>query len=145
MEDHQKFMKICLKLASQAKENGFTPVGSVIVKDGEVISEGMEGSDELPQILSHAENVSILHAVEKLNTKNLEDCVLYTTVEPCFMCSYLIRQMKIKKVVYGLETPAGGKSSDYPILTTDKISSWSKPPEIRGGVMKEECKKLFES
>lgn len=136
-------MQRCLELAKQAKSNGHTAVGCVIVKDNTIIAEGLEGSEELPKLMSHAENVAILKTINTLGTKDLSNCALYTTVEPCFMCTYLIRQTKLKKVVYGTTTPAGGNSSIFPILQTDMISVWEKAPEIIGGLLESECKALL--
>lgn len=142
MTDAEKYMWRCLELAQMAKDNGKTAVGSLLVRDGQIIAEGIEGEDRLPLVMSHAENIAVLKAIEKLQTRDLSDCVLYTTVEPCFMCAYLIRQMKIGKVIYGTETPAGGHSSPFPILTTDQIPSWLYQPEVIAGVLRKECEEM---
>lgn len=136
-------MKHCLELAAQARRNGYTAVGSIIVKNGKIIAEGKEGDPDLPALISHAENVAIEKAVQKLDSRDLSKCSLYTTVEPCFMCTYLIRQTQIKKVVYGTTTPAGGDSSAHPILTSKKIDVWKTAPEVIGGVLKTECEALL--
>ncbi len=136
-------MKRCIELAAEAKANHKTAVGSVLVLKDEILAEAMEGEDFLPAIMSHAENLAILKAIEKLGHRNLSEAVLYTTVEPCFMCAYLIRQTKIKQVVYGATTPAGGDSSAYPILTANDVKSWSKPPIIIAGFEQEACEKLL--
>lgn len=137
-------MRRCLELAKEAKKNGFTAVGSVLVCGNQIIAEGREGESVLPEIMSHAENVALAKAIEKRGNKDLSDCLLYTTVEPCFMCTYLIRQTQIKKVVYGTTTPAGGDSSQYKLLRTTKISNWQNSPEIISGVLEEECKSLLQ-
>lgn len=139
-DTHEKYMKRCLELATQAKSNNKTAVGSLLVKDGVIIAEGIEGSIELPDIISHAEVVAIIKAIEYAGSKDLCGYTLYTTVEPCFMCSYLIRQTKIKEVIYGTTTPeTGGQSSLYPILSTIKIQKWQLPPEVIDGILEEEC------
>lgn len=139
----ENYMHRCLDLAVQAKSNGKTAVGSVIVKDNRIIAEGIEGSGELPASLAHAEMIAILNAHKSLNSKDLSDCILYTTVEPCFMCSYLIRQSNIKKVVFGITTPeTGGASSEFPFLTSAKIRKWHPPPEVIEGVLKEACRNI---
>jgi len=136
-------MKRCLALAKKAKENGKTAVGSLLVLEDEIITEAWEGENLLPAIMSHAENLVILKAIEKIGKEKLSSCVLYTTVEPCFMCAYLIRQTKIKQVIYGTETPAGGDSSVYPILKATEISPWSNPPLVMAGVMKKACEEIL--
>lgn len=137
-------MKRCLELATEAKSRGKTAVGSLIVKNDVIIAEGIEGAPDLPGIMSHAENIAILKAIDQLGTRNLESCRLYTTVEPCFMCSYLIRQTRITKVIYGTKTPAGGDTSAYPILRAENIAVWGHPPEIIGGILQADCEKLLQ-
>lgn len=136
-------MKRCLELAAQANSEGKAAVGSILVLKDEIIAEAREGEPGLPDFMAHAENIAILKATNLLQTKNLSDCVLYTTVEPCLMCAYLIRNMKIKKVVYGTETPAGGDSSKFAFLKDDLLANWSDPPEVISGVMREECEKIL--
>lgn len=142
--EHEKYMKKCLDLAAQAKAEGKTAVGSVIVKDKKVIAAGAEGAEDLPALLAHAEAVAILNAVKYTGSEDLSQCALYTTVEPCFMCSYLIRKTKIKKVVFGIRTrETGGISSSYPFLRSDSISCWSEAPQIVEGILPEECEKIL--
>lgn len=145
MEDrHEQYMKRCIELGLIAKSNGSTPVGSVVVKDDRVIAEGFEGEKETPQPVAHAEMIAVIKAIQHLGKKDLNDCVLYTTKEPCFMCSYLIRQTGIREVVFALRTDdKGGIGSRYPILTADDIINWPAPPNIVEGILKEKCEQLL--
>lgn len=137
-------MKHCLSLAISAKAKGKTAVGSILVKEDQIIAEGIEGADDLPDNLAHAEVLAVTKALNRLATKDLSNCILYTTVEPCFMCSYLIRQTGIKEVVFGTTTPeTGGVSSDFPILTTANIDKWNPPPTVIEGVLKSECEDIL--
>lgn len=133
-------MSRCLELAAKAKQAGKTAVGALIVENGKIISEGFEGEEELPGLLAHAEILAILRALPLVSGGRLDRCILYTTVEPCFMCSYAIRQTGISKVVYG--TPAGGTGgalSAYPLLTAADIDPWTTVPEVTGGIMRKAC------
>lgn len=144
VKNHEKYMHRCLELAAKAKSNSKTAVGSLIVKDGNIISEGIEGSDELPESLAHAEMIAIVNAIKHFESKDLSDCILYTTVEPCFMCSYLIRQTKIKEVVFGITTPeTGGASSEFPFLSAANIHKWYPPPNVIEGILIEECENIL--
>lgn len=143
--DHEKYMRRCLELAAMAKANGKVAVGSVVVKDKKIIATGMEGAEDLPDILSHAEVVGIINAIKYTGSEDLSSCTLYTTVEPCFMCSYLIRKTKIKKVVFGTKARnTGGISSAFPFLSSDNISCWPTAPQIVEGILKEDCEKMLE-
>jgi tRNA(adenine34) deaminase len=139
------FMQRCLELAADAKRNGKTAVGSVVVKDNLILAEGTEGDNSLPQLLGHAEIIAIVEAVKNSGTKDLSNCVLYTTVEPCFMCSYLIRETGIARVVFGAKAgEIGGVYSSYPLLTATDISKWQSPVQVDGGVLEKECLQLLQ-
>jgi tRNA(adenine34) deaminase len=108
------------------------------------LAEGEEGESSLPAPLAHAEAVAVLKILGKVPAPQLSEATLYTTVEPCLMCAYLIRRSRIGKVVYGTVTEgAGGVSSRYPILTAPDISGWGNPPEVVGGILEEECRALL--
>src|SRR5688572_13687418 len=142
MEDNF-FMQRCLQLAADAKRNGKTAVGAVVTKDNQIVAEGTEGDDSLPQLLGHAEIIAIIKAIKKSGTKDLSDYVLYTTVEPCFMCSYVIRETRIARVVFGAKAgEIGGVYSSYPLLTATAISRWQTPVEVEGGFLEKECLQL---
>ncbi|MGH2643527.1 MAG: deaminase [Chitinophagaceae bacterium] len=143
--EHEKYMNHCLELAAIAKEKGKTAVGSIIVKDRKVIAAGSEGAEDLPDIMAHAEIIAIINAIKYTGSEDLSTCTLYTTVEPCFMCSYLIRKTKIKKIIFGAKTnDTGGVSSSFPILRSGKITCWSEPPQVIEGILREECEKMLE-
>lgn len=144
MQDHESWMRRCLALAGAARSHRHTAVGSLIVLDGLVVAEGEEGEDSLPAPLAHAEAVAVLKVIGQLPAPQLSQATLYTTVEPCLMCAYLVRRSRIGKVVYGTVTEgAGGVSSPYPILTAPDIPGWGNPPEVVGGILEEECRLLL--
>lgn len=143
---HEAYMNRCLELAATARTAGRTPVGSLVVRRGEIIAEAAEGETGLPDILAHAEVLALVRAREHLGSGSLAGCTLYTTVEPCFMCSYLIRQVRISRVVFGAPTNGtGGVLSAYPLLTADDIDPWSQIPSVTGGVLREACLEMLHS
>ena len=136
-------MRQCIKLALIAKQRGDSPVGSVIVKDGKVIGEGIEGGKTHKDITYHAEIEAIRQATNLLQTQDLSDCILYTTHEPCIMCSYVIRHTKIQTIVTAISTDEiGGFSSHFPLLADTTIKKWTKPPNLINGILEEECRAL---
>ena len=141
--DHETYMRRCIELAQIAQSRNNTPVGSVVVIDGVIVGEGIE---ELPSgidVTGHAEVLACQSAVHHTGNKLLKGASLYTTAEPCFMCSYVIRQCGIAVVVFGLDTPiVGGVTSSMPILTDPSLSDWMPPPRIIHGVLRNECQKL---
>jgi tRNA(adenine34) deaminase len=138
---HEFYMRACIDLALQAKSRGDSPVGAVVVQDGTIIAEGIEASKTKKDITYHAEVEAIREANIILGTTDLSDCTLYTTHEPCILCSYAIRHSKINTVVFGISTvETGGVHSFYPLLTDTKIKKWGKAPRIVKGILERDIK-----
>jgi tRNA(adenine34) deaminase len=143
MMDHETYLRRCLELAREAGDRGDTPVGALVVLDGRIVSEA---SEELPTgslVTGHAEVLAVQRAIDLLGSTDLSGGTLYTTAEPCVMCSYVIRQARIPAVVYGRNTPLiGGVTSAHPILSAVDLDPWRPAPEVIGGVLEEECRAL---
>lgn len=143
LKQHKSYMRICINLARVAKQRGDSPVGSIVVRNGVIIGEGIEGGKTHKDITYHAEIEAIRDATKNKKHQDLSDCILYTTHEPCIMCSYVIRHMKIPTVVIGTSTgEIGGFSSKLPLLTDTSIKRWTAPPQLIQGVLEQECSGL---
>ncbi len=101
-EYDQKFMRRAIELALKGMENNAGgPFGCVIVRDGEILSEGYNSVTSQNDPTAHAEVVAIRKACEKLETFQLKDCTIYTSCEPCPMCLGAIYWARPAKVFYG--------------------------------------------
>ncbi|MGH9436859.1 MAG: nucleoside deaminase [Terriglobia bacterium] len=139
-----EFMRQALRLARIALDRGDTPVGSVVVYDGRIVGEGIEAVRTEKDLTAHAELKAVREACRALDSLDLAGCTLFTTAEPCFMCSFVIRSAHVSRVVSGKAVPhIGGISSNHPILIDSGIPNWPRPPELVTGVLEEECRKLF--
>lgn len=76
------------------------PFGCVIVRKNKIIAEGTNSVTKNNDPTAHAEIVAIRRACQKLKTFHLEDCVLYTSCEPCPMCLATIYWARIKTVYF---------------------------------------------
>ena len=142
MSNDEKFMRRCLELGRIAMANGDAPVGSLIARNGEIVAEGIEAVKSKKDPTAHAEIVAVRAACEKLQSLDLSDWSLYTNVEPCWMCSYAIRQTQIERVVFGVRNEKiGGFSSKFQVLTDENLKL--PLPKIIGGVLGEESEFLF--
>ncbi|WP_229210928.1 nucleoside deaminase [Dyadobacter jiangsuensis] len=131
MDDHRRFLQRCHELALEAGQSGNTPVGALIVRDGVIVGEGIEATRPDNDITRHAEVEAIRDALKRLGTDKLTGCAMYTTHEPCILCSYVIRHYQISWVGFEHAVPAvGGVSSSWPILTAADIQIWTPPPVI---------------
>lgn len=142
-QDHIKFMEECITLAKTAMANGDFPVGSVVVKNNIIVGKASEAGKSSNDITKHAEIEAIKDALKNLAPENLEDCDLYTTHEPCLMCSYVIRHHKLRTVIYGVPVDhVGGITSDLKVMRTTKVPHWGRPPTIVPHVLRKECERL---
>jgi tRNA(adenine34) deaminase len=134
------FMRRCLELAEKAALAGDTPVGALIVRDGEVVAEGVERTRAALDPSAHAEVEAIRQACQRLATLDLRGCALYSTVEPCVLCGYAIRRVGIAHVIYGVPAgQAGACTSSYAILADRDLDGWPPVPEVTAGVLADEC------
>ncbi len=127
-------MHLALSEAFKAYELDEVPIGAVIVQNGKVIAKSYNQKTLKNVATYHAEILVIDEACKKLHTWYLDDCILYTTVEPCLMCTGAILQSRISKVVYGTNNEAFGYLSK--IKKDIKIN-------IKGNVLEKECRDIL--
>src|SRR6185437_15369588 len=144
MEPSDDFMLRCIELGRAAEQKGDTPIGSIVVREGRVIGEGIESVKVSMDFTAHAEIQAIRAACRSLKSFDLRGCSLYTTAEPCWMCSYAIRRTGIGHVVIGAPVPhVGGVTSRHSILTDPNITGWPEPPTITWSNLRAECENLM--
>jgi tRNA(adenine34) deaminase len=132
IKSDQRYLRRCSELAKLAKQRGDAPVGALIVNREVVLSEASEAAFSKNDVTCHAEIEAIRAALKDKDGNELEGAVLYTSHEPCIMCSYAIRYYKLKKVVFQYFVPnLGGVSSSMPMLISKEVpKSWGGVPEI---------------
>jgi guanine deaminase len=87
MQEHLKFIEMAIDLARKSVvKHGGGPFGAVVVKEGEVIGVGMNAVTERNDPTAHAEVVAIRNACSQVGSFQLEDCIIYSSCEPCPMC-----------------------------------------------------------
>ncbi|MCZ2155116.1 MAG: nucleoside deaminase [Bryobacterales bacterium] len=138
------YMRRSIELARKSLASGDHPVGALVVDGDEILAEGTESTRRLMDITAHAEVEALRAACRHRGTLDLSGTTLYTTVEPCYLCSFAIRQLRVSRVVIGRAYPeAGGVSSRHPLLTDPNFPHWPAPPAIVTGVLAAECAALF--
>lgn len=95
-----KFIEKAISLAKESFKKGSFPAGALIVKDDEIISKSL--SFPYPKFNHHPESASIDAAMDKLN-KELKDCKLYTSIEPCLMCLCKAYWTGIRKIYFSIK------------------------------------------
>jgi len=127
-------------IARKARANGNTPFGAVLVDpDGNVIMEQGNAEGDLHDATAHAERMLASRASQKYSKEFLWGCTLYTTFEPCCMCTGAIYWSNIGKIVYGLTeerllqlTGADEKNPTFNISCRTILAAGQKPIEVLG-------------
>lgn len=132
-----KFMNLALEIAKKSDID--LPIGAVIVKNGEIVATAHNLKEKESNSTLHAELVAINEAHKKLNSKILDGCEIYVTLEPCPMCMWAIINARIEKLYFGaydFKYGAGGSVLDLKKIANSKI-------EIKGGILEDECESLI--
>lgn len=138
--DHDTFMRAALEEAEKAKVEGNSAVGSVIVRDGEIIGRGRNLVYTDHDITAHAETVALRLTGDDLKLIDFHGCTLYTTFEPCPMCCGAILLSGVSTLVMGgRNDPATSNWPTYRVEDMIKSLGRSNEIEIVNGVLVEEC------
>jgi guanine deaminase len=100
-DNHKKFMLEAIRLSQEGMQKGAGgPFGCVIVKDGEIVGSGHNRVTSTNDPTAHAEVVAIRDACARLGTFQLNDCIVYTSCEPCPMCLGAIYWARPDKIYF---------------------------------------------
>ena len=83
----EQYMQAALDLAEEAFKRGEVPIGAVLVRDGEILSQNHNRREELQDATAHAEILVLREAGGLLGSWRLLGTTLYVTLEPCPMCA----------------------------------------------------------
>lgn len=126
------FLNIAYKEAIKAYNLGEVPVGCVIVYNNAIISKAHNLKETTGDATAHAEIVAIRKASKVLGDWRLNDCIIYTTMKPCSMCMGAIKECRISKIVYVVD------SDDIKKYYNDLLIS-------KSGIFYDECLMLLKS
>ena len=136
----REYMQVAFALAKEAYFNDEVPVGAIVVYKDKIIGKGRNRRIETKDVTSHAEIEAIKEAERYLSSYILDECTLYTTLEPCPMCSYAIMEAHIKKLVYGAPDEKRGAITNLDIFN----KHLGTKVDVYGNIMEEEAKELLQ-
>lgn len=118
INNEEKFIRLAIEVAKESKLDGNFPYGCVLVdKSGKVLMKGKNTMNTDNDCLVHAEVNLIREACKILDFSFLNDCTIYTSDEPCPMCTSAIYWSGIGKLAYGLS-----KSKYYETTGRDNLN-----------------------
>lgn len=136
----ETFMREALKQAHIASDNDEVPVGAVIVHENKIIARAHNQVETLKDPTAHAEMIAITQASASLESKWLQECTLYVTLEPCSMCAGALVLARIQRICFGATDPkTGACGSALDIVGHEPLNHH---PEVRGGICEDECGQL---
>ncbi len=141
--DHERFMQVAIDEADKGGAEGNSAVGSIIVENNTVIGVGRNLVAASNDPTAHAETVALRETASALSRSDFSGCALYTTFQPCPMCSGAMMVSGISTVVMGAR-PNPGESAygDFSVEKLFQESGWGSKIEVVSGILPEECLKV---
>ena len=141
MDRDAVFIRKAIELSAAAVEHGNEPFGAVLVKDGEIVFTNENQIYTMHDPTFHAEAGLIRRFCAETGITDLRDYTLYSSCEPCFMCSGAMVWVKLGRLVYGasnsdLEEILGKEGCNCSRMVFEN-SFWK--PQVTEGVMREEA------
>lgn len=141
-QEHVFYLRAANREAQKAKEGGNTPFGAVLVDSaGNIVMAQGNAEKDLGDATAHAEFTLASRASRTFDKQFLWGCTLYTTCEPCPMCTGGIYWANIGRIVYGISearllelTGADDKNPTFSMGADKVISAGQKGIELIGPV-----------
>ena len=143
----ERWMREAIAVATEkGSDPADAPLGCVIVLDGKVIAAERNQTEELPDATAHAEMMAIRRACESTGEYELRGATLYSTLQPCGMCTMATIWSKVGRVVFG----AGREDVHEMYFEARHVDTlgfiadaYRDDIVIKGGCLREECAALY--
>jgi tRNA(adenine34) deaminase len=131
-------MQLALAQSREAFARGDWPTGSVLVRNGQLLSTGQNRQVSQCDITMHAETDAIRRAIAAYGVGSTEGATLYCTMEPCPMCAGALKNAGISRVVLALRHATLRRTDLGPYRLEDffKLTGWQ--PELSSGLLENE-------
>jgi len=148
-KDDLSFIRASLEVARNARNKGNHPFGAILVDEqGHIVLEAENTVVTDNDCTGHAETNLIRMASGKYSSDYLAKCTLYTSTEPCPMCSGAIFWGNVRRVVYGLseeglyELAGEGSEEVLRLPCRELFEKGKKSIEVTGPVLEEEAREV---
>ena len=145
MNEHDPFIRLSHKLAESAAANGNHPFGALLVKDGAVLLTALNTVHTSHDVTAHAELNLVRQASGMYSADFLADCCLYTSTEPCAMCTGGIVWSGIGHIVYSCPAALLGEitgSGRFVVPCRDLLKYASRPLTVTGPILPDDAAAL---
>ena len=139
----EDLMRLALMEAGKAAAAGETPIGAVLVVDGEVVASAHNMRETWQDPTAHAESIVLQEAGARLGRWRLSDATVFVTMEPCLMCAGALVLARVGRLVYGCRDPrAGALGSVYDVVRDGRLNHVYR---ITPGVLEAECREMLQA
>ena len=141
-----RFMARAVAMARKGEQaRGASPIGCVLVLDGQVVAEGHNEVGMRHDPTAHAEVVAIRRACVSLGRDELRGATLYSTLQPCGMCTMASIWTRVTRIVYaaGREDVHRMYFEDQHLDTMNFIHDTYRDVEVIAGVLRDEVTPLY--
>jgi len=140
------FMEKAINLALQGRKEGNEPFGAILVKDEEIVMVGENKINTFCDPTHHAEIGLIRKFCSEHNVFDLSEYTLYTSCEPCVMCSGAMVWSNLGKMVYSVshDQLAEIAGSNIMIPCKEVFEKSPQQPKVVEKILNEEGLKVFE-
>ncbi len=137
---HEPFIRQCYDLARQAMAHGDHPFGALLVCEGAVVLTAVNTVHSNRDVTQHAELNLVSQAGRVLGYAALTDSILYTSTEPCAMCTGAIFWAGISTIVYGCSAESLGQlaGGSFVVPSRQLLAKATRPTHIVGPVLETE-------
>lgn len=140
-------MREAIRLAGEARERGDEPFGALLVVHGTCILEARNAINTEKDVTQHAELRLISKASRRLDSNDVATATLYTSTEPCAMCSGAIYWSGASHMVFGfpassLSEMTGGSGLHQP--SRHVLGNASRQVTIEGPILENEARAVHE-
>ncbi|QDP25875.1 nucleoside deaminase [Bradyrhizobium cosmicum] len=147
MTEDERYMREALRVArAKGTDPSLSPIGCVIVLDGKVLAASRNQVAEHHDAVAHAEIEAIRAAGAGFENGEIRGATLYTTLQPCGMCTMASIWSKVSRIVYGAGRDDVHKMyfEARHIDTLDFVSkAYRDDLSIEGGVLRDDCARLY--
>ena len=143
--DFEDMLRLAIAEARASRQDGNKGYGAVVVLGREILGKAHDTAVTEHDPSRHAEVNAIRQAVQVFGDGNLSGAILFSTCEPCPMCSSLAVWANLTTIVYGVsieETVKMGKSR-IRVSAKEIIEQSPVMIEVIGEVLREECRALY--
>ena len=143
MDEDERFMRIALEGAFDARQIGEVPIGACIIDGaGQMIAAGFNRTITDCDPTAHAEIIVLREAARKIEHYRLTGTTIYTTIEPCVMCAGALVNARVKRLVYGAADERFGAVETLFRLCDHE--SLNHRLEITSGILAVECRAIMQ-